>query len=37
MLGQQTAGIAQIANETGLIRQTVYQVPADAKCVRLLG
>jgi len=29
MLGQQTAGIAQIAKETGLTRQTVYRIKDD--------
>jgi DNA invertase Pin-like site-specific DNA recombinase len=29
MLGQQTVGIAQIARETGLTRQTVYRIKAD--------
>jgi putative DNA-invertase from lambdoid prophage Rac len=29
MLGQQTAGMAQIANETGLTRQTVYRIKDD--------
>jgi DNA-binding phage protein len=34
MLGQQTAGIAQIARETGLTRQTEYRIkdaPAAAE------
>jgi putative DNA-invertase from lambdoid prophage Rac len=29
MLGQQTLGIAQIAKETGLTRQTVYRIKGD--------
>ena len=29
MLGQQTAGIAQIAKETNLTRQTVYRIKDD--------
>jgi putative DNA-invertase from lambdoid prophage Rac len=29
MLGQQTVGIAQIAKETGLTRQTVYRIKGD--------
>src|SRR5215468_11189045 len=29
MLGQQTVGIAQIARETGLTRQTVYRIKDD--------
>ena len=29
MLGQQTVGIAQIARETGLTRQTVYRIKGD--------
>ncbi len=29
MLGRQTAGIAQIAKETGLTRQTVYRIKDD--------
>src|SRR5215467_8711894 len=29
MLGQQTVGIAQIAKDTGLIRQTVYRIQDD--------
>ena len=29
MLGQQTVGIAQIAKDTGLIRQTVYRIKGD--------
>jgi Helix-turn-helix domain of resolvase len=29
MLGQETAGIAHIANETGLARQTVYRIKND--------
>jgi DNA-binding phage protein len=29
MLGQQTAGIAQIAKGTGLTRQTVYRIKDD--------
>src|SRR5690348_17325474 len=29
MLGQQTVGIAQIAEETGLTRQTVYRIKGD--------
>ena len=29
MLRQQTLGIAQIAKETGLTRQTVYRIKAD--------
>jgi putative DNA-invertase from lambdoid prophage Rac len=29
MLGQQTVGIAQIAKETGLTRQTVYRIKDD--------
>jgi hypothetical protein len=34
MLGEQTAGIAQISRETGLTRQTVYRIkdnPAGAE------
>jgi DNA invertase Pin-like site-specific DNA recombinase len=30
MLGQQTVGIAQIAKETGLTRQTVYRIMDDS-------
>jgi hypothetical protein len=29
MLAQQAAGIAHIANETGLTRQTVYRIKGD--------
>ena len=29
MLGQQAVGIAQIARETGLTRQTVYRIKGD--------
>jgi putative DNA-invertase from lambdoid prophage Rac len=29
MLGQQAVGIAQIAKETGLTRQTVYRIKGD--------
>jgi putative DNA-invertase from lambdoid prophage Rac len=29
MLGQQTVGIAQIAKETGLTRQTIYRIKDD--------
>jgi hypothetical protein len=29
MLGQQTAGIAQISRETGLTRHTVYRIKDD--------
>jgi putative DNA-invertase from lambdoid prophage Rac len=29
MLGQQTVGIAQIARETGLARQTLYRIKGD--------
>jgi len=29
MVGRQTAGIAQIAKETGLTRQTVYRIKKD--------
>jgi putative DNA-invertase from lambdoid prophage Rac len=29
LLGQQTVGIAQIANETGLTRQTIYRIKGD--------
>jgi DNA invertase Pin-like site-specific DNA recombinase len=29
MLGQQTVGIAEIAKETGLTRQTVYRIKGD--------
>ena len=29
ILGQQTVGIAQIAKETGLTRQTVYRIKED--------
>ena len=35
MLGQEAVGIAQIAKETGLTRQTVYRIkgdPAGAEC-----
>jgi putative DNA-invertase from lambdoid prophage Rac len=29
MLGQEAVGIAQIARETGLTRQTVYRIKGD--------
>ena len=29
MLGQQTVGIAQVAKETGLTRQTIYRIKDD--------
>jgi putative DNA-invertase from lambdoid prophage Rac len=36
MLGQQTVGIAQIAKETGLTRQTVYRIKGDPAVLRVL-
>jgi DNA-binding IclR family transcriptional regulator len=36
MLGQQTAGIAQIAKETGLTRQTLYRSRMTLRLLWLL-
>ncbi len=37
MLGQETVGIAQIAKDTGLTRQTVYRIKGDpAGCEAVL-
>jgi DNA-binding phage protein len=36
MLGHKTVGIAQIARETGLTRQTVYRIKDDPRVLMVL-